>query len=327
MSEQRKPLLQVEGIKKYFPVKSKGLIKKEVGKLYAVDDVSFTLNEGETLGIVGESGCGKTTLGKTLIRLYEPTGGHVYMDGQDVFAMDKKQLHEQRRKMQIIFQDPYSSLNPRMTVREIVGEPLKIYGECSGEELNRRVMEMLEMVGLSAWHANRYPKEFSGGQRQRVGIARALILKPKLVVCDEPVSALDVSVQSQVLNLLADLQKELNLSYLFIAHGMAVVKHISDRIGVMYLGKMMEIAPKSAIYDHPLHPYTQALMSAIPIPDPEIKMDRITLSGEVPSPINPKPGCRFAGRCPYATDLCRQQSPELREAEPGHMVACHHLPI
>ncbi|MBR1607527.1 MAG: dipeptide ABC transporter ATP-binding protein [Clostridia bacterium] len=327
MSEQAKELLRVEGLKKYFSVKSKGLIKKEIGKLYAVDDVSFTLNEGETLGIVGESGCGKTTLGKTLIRLYEPTGGHVYMDGQDVFAMNKSQLHQQRRRMQIIFQDPYSSLNPRMTVKEIVAEPLKIYGEASGNELNRRVMEMLEMVGLSAWHANRYPSEFSGGQRQRVGIARALILRPRLVVCDEPVSALDVSVQSQVLNLLADLQKELNLSYLFIAHGMAVVKHISDRIGVMYLGKMVEIAPKSAIYDHPLHPYTQALMSAIPIPDPAVKRERITLGGEVPSPVNPKPGCRFAGRCPYATDLCRQQSPELHEAEPGHLVACHHLSI
>ena len=327
MSEQAKELLRVEGLKKYFSVKSKGLIKKEIGKLYAVDDVSFTLNEGETLGIVGESGCGKTTLGKTLIRLYEPTGGHVYMDGQDVFAMNKSQLHKQRRRMQIIFQDPYSSLNPRMTVKEIVAEPLKIYGEASGNELNRRVMEMLEMVGLSAWHANRYPSEFSGGQRQRVGIARALILRPRLVVCDEPVSALDVSVQSQVLNLLADLQKELNLSYLFIAHGMAVVKHISDRIGVMYLGKMVEIAPKSAIYDHPLHPYTQALMSAIPIPDPAVKRERITLGGEVPSPVNPKPGCRFAGRCPYATDLCRQQSPELHEAEPGHLVACHHLSI
>ena len=327
MSEQAKELLRVEGLKKYFSVKSKGLIKKEIGKLYAVDDVSFTLNEGETLGIVGESGCGKTTLGKTLIRLYEPTGGHVYMDGQDVFAMNKSQLHQQRRRMQIIFQDPYSSLNPRMTVKEIVAEPLKIYGEASGNELNRRVMEMLEMVGLSAWHATRYPSDFSGGQRQRVGIARALILRPRLVVCDEPVSALDVSVQSQVLNLLADLQKELNLSYLFIAHGMAVVKHISDRIGVMYLGKMVEIAPKSAIYDHPLHPYTQALMSAIPIPDPAVKRERITLGGEVPSPVNPKPGCRFAGRCPYATDLCRQQSPELHEAEPGHLVACHHLSI
>ena len=327
MSEQAKELLRVEGLKKYFSVKSKGLIKKEIGKLYAVDDVSFTLNEGETLGIVGESGCGKTTLGKTLIRLYEPTGGHVYMDGQDVFAMNKSQLHQQRRRMQIIFQDPYSSLNPRMTVKEIVAEPLKIYGEASGNELNRRVMEMLEMVGLSAWHANRYPSEFSGGQRQRVGIARALTLRPRLVVGDEPVSALDVSVQSQVLNLLADLQKELNLSYLFIAHGMAVVKHISDRIGVMYLGKMVEIAPKSAIYDHPLHPYTQALMSAIPIPDPAVKRERITLGGEVPSPVNPKPGCRFAGRCPYATDLCRQQSPELHEAEPGHLVACHHLSI
>ena len=325
MSEQKQPLLRVEGLKKYFSVKSKGLIKKKIGKLYAVDDVSFTLNEGETLGIVGESGCGKTTLGKTLIRLYEPSGGHVYMDGKDVFAMDRTELHEQRRKMQIIFQDPYSSLNPRMTVKEIVSEPLKIYHACTGAEMDRRVMEMLEMVGLSAWHANRYPSEFSGGQRQRVGIARALILRPRLVVCDEPVSALDVSVQSQVLNLLSDLQKELDLSYLFIAHGMAVVKHISDRIGVMYLGKMVEIAPKTAIYDRPLHPYTKALMSAIPIPDPAVRRERITLGGEVPSPINPKPGCRFAGRCPYAMDLCRQEQPELKEVEPGHLVACHCL--
>ena len=315
----KETILQVNGLSTSF--------KTDRGWLKAIDGVTFQVYRGEILGIVGESGCGKTTLGKTLIRLYEPTGGHVYMDGQDVFAMNKSQLHQQRRRMQIIFQDPYSSLNPRMTVKEIVAEPLKIYGEASGNELNRRVMEMLEMVGLSAWHANRYPSEFSGGQRQRVGIARALILRPRLVVCDEPVSALDVSVQSQVLNLLADLQKELNLSYLFIAHGMAVVKHISDRIGVMYLGKMVEIAPKSAIYDHPLHPYTQALMSAIPIPDPAVKRERITLGGEVPSPVNPKPGCRFAGRCPYATDLCRQQSPELHEAEPGHLVACHHLSI
>ena len=327
MSEQAKELLRVEGLKKYFSVKSKGLIKKEIGKLYAVDDVSFTLNEGETLGIVGESGCGKTTLGKTLIRLYEPTGGHVYMDGQDVFAMNKSQLHQQRRRMQIIFQDPYSSLNPRMTVKEIVAEPLKIYGEASGNELNRRVMEMLEMVGLSAWHANRYPSEFSGGQRQRVGIARALILRPRLVVCDEPVSALDVSVQSQVLNLLADLQKELNLSYLFISHDLSMVRHISHRVGVMYLGNMVELAEVEELYSNMQHPYTQALMSAIPIPDPAVKRERITLGGEVPSPVNPKPGCRFAGRCPYATDLCRQQSPELHEAEPGHLVACHHLSI
>lgn len=323
MMNQNKPLLEVAGLKKYFSVKSKGLIPKEVGKLCAVDDVSFTLGYGETLGIVGESGCGKTTIGKTILRLYEPTAGQVFLEGKDIYAMNRKEMHEQRRKMQIIFQDPYSSLNPRMTIKEIIAEPLKIYNECRGEELDQRVMNMLEMVGLSSWHANRYPSEFSGGQRQRVGIARALILNPKLVVCDEPVSALDVSVQSQVLNLLSDLQKELGVSYLFIAHGMSVVKHISDRIGVMYLGKMMEIAPKSKIYAAPLHPYTKALMSAIPVPDPEVKSDRIILKGEVPSPVNPKPGCRFCGRCGYASELCRTQEPELIEAEKKHWVACH----
>lgn len=321
--DQQRTLLEIEGLKKYFSVKSKGIIPKEIGKLHAVDDVSFKLNYGETLGLVGESGCGKTTIGKTILRLYEPTAGKAILDGKDIYAMNKQELHECRKKMQIVFQDPYSSLNPRMTIRDIIAEPLRIYKECSGKELDKRVMDMLEMVGLSSWHANRYPAEFSGGQRQRVGIARALILKPSLVVCDEPVSALDVSVQSQVLNLLKDLQKEMNLSYLFIAHGMSVVKHVSDRIGVMYLGKLVEIAPKGAIYDKPLHPYTKALMSAIPIPDPEVKSERILLEGEVPSPINPKPGCRFSGRCPHASERCRTETPELIEVESNHMVACH----
>ena len=315
------PLLRVEHLVKHFPVGGNKVV-------HAVDDVSFSITRGKTLGLVGESGCGKSSCARTIIRIYEPTSGSILLDGEDISGLTQKQLLPHRRKMQMIFQDPYASLNARMTVQDIIAEPLRAHRICQSRAEERdMVIHMLERVGLNREHAGRYAHEFSGGQRQRVGIARALILRPRLVVCDEPVSALDVSVQSQVLNLLADLQKELNLSYLFIAHGMAVVKHISDRIGVMYLGKMVEIAPKSAIYDHPLHPYTQALMSAIPIPDPAVKRERITLGGEVPSPVNPKPGCRFAGRCPYATDLCRQQSPELHEAEPGHLVACHHLSI
>lgn len=321
--ENEKKLLEVKNLKKYFPVKSKGLLQKTIGNLCAVDDVSFDLDYGETLGIVGESGCGKTTVGKTILRLYEPTSGSVLLEGEDVYKMDPSALHEARKKMQIIFQDPYSSLNPRMTIKEIVSEPLKIYRMGSSAEIEKKALKILDEVGISSWMANRYPSEFSGGQRQRVGIARALILNPKMILCDEPVSALDVSVQSQVLNLLSDLKKEYDLSYLFIAHGMAVVKHISDRIAVMYLGKIMELADKNTIYASPQHPYTKALMSAIPVPDPEYKKERIQLKGEVPSPVNPKPGCRFAGRCDYATDLCRTTDPELREVEPGHFVACH----
>ena len=313
-------LVEIRNLKKYFSTPH--------GMLHAVDDVTFDIERGKTLGVVGESGCGKSTLGKTLIRMHEATSGSVTFDGQEITSMPLKDFKNMRMRMQMIFQDPYASLDPRMSVSQLIAEPLQTYHLAKNKkELDEKVFALMDEVGLARRLANSYPHELDGGRRQRIGIARALSLNPEFIVCDEPVSALDVSVQSQVLNLLADLQKELNLSYLFIAHGMAVVKHISDRIGVMYLGKMVEIAPKSAIYDHPLHPYTQALMSAIPIPDPAVKRERITLGGEVPSPVNPKPGCRFAGRCPYATDLCRQQSPELHEAEPGHLVACHHLSI
>lgn len=323
MINDSRPLIEVKDLKKYFPVKTGKMFGRGSSWLNAVDGVDFTINRGETLGIVGESGCGKTTVGKTLLRLYEPTAGQVLFDGVDIMKLNKDELRKYRQRMQIIFQDPYSSLNPRMTVKQIVAEPLLIYNICSGQALENRVAELLEMVGLSAWHAARYPHEFSGGQRQRVGIARALALDPEFIVCDEPVSALDVSVQSQVLNLLSDLQKKLSLSYLFVAHGMAAVKHISDRIGVMYLGKMMEIAPKSSIYKNPLHPYTKTLMSAIPIPDPDVKVERIELTGEVPSPIDPPAGCRFRARCPNCTARCSQVEPPLREVETGHFVACY----
>ena len=324
--ESQKTILEVVGLKKYFPVRSKGLVSRTIGQLHAVDDVSFTVKEGETLGLVGESGCGKTTVGKTILNLYTPTAGKVLFEGKDIYSVPKGEMREYRKKMQMIFQDPYSSLNPRMTVEQIVAEPLKIYHMMSGKELDNRVSELLELVGLSSWHARRYPKEFSGGQRQRVGIARALALNPKFIVCDEPVSALDVSVQSQVLNLLKDLQEQQNLSYLFIAHGMAVVKHISDRIGVMYLGKLVELAPKNDIYASPLHPYTQSLMSAIPIPDPQAKKERQKLEGEIPSAIKVPSGCRFHTRCPYAKEMgeiCRTKVPEFKEVSDGHFVACH----
>ena len=319
-------LLQVSHLKKYFPVKSGGLIKRVTGYLHAVDDVSFSIQPGEVFGLVGESGCGKATVGKTLMRLYEPTSGQVYFEGKNFFTLEKEELRLTRRKIQMIFQDPYSSLNPRMTVREILSEPLKIYDVCRGKELEDRIQELLELVELNPWYANRYPHEFSGGQRQRIGIARALALRPKLIVCDEPVSALDVSVQAQVLNLLSELREKLDLSYLFIAHDMSVVKHLSNRMGIMYLGVLVETASKEAIYHSPLHPYTQALLSAIPIPDPDVKQERIILSGSIPSPINPGPGCRFYKRCPYAKELgeiCETVSPELNEVEPGHFVACH----
>ena len=323
--ETTQHLLEVKNLKKYFPVKTKTLIPKTIGQLCAVDDVSFTLEKGQTMGIVGESGCGKTTLGKTILQLYRATDGQVLFEGTDLAGLDDKQLHDYRRRIQVIFQDPYSSLNPRMKVKDIIAEPLKIYNVCSGAELDKRVMELMEMVGLSEWHASRYPNEFSGGQRHRVGIARAIALNPSLIICDEPVSALDVSIQSQILNLLNDIQKETGVSYLFIAHGLATVKHISDFIGVMYLGKMLEIAPKKELYSKPLHPYTQALMSAIPIPDPTVKVQRIKLTGEIPSPVNPGAGCRFMGRCPKCTEECRQKAPELKEVTAGHFVACHHL--
>lgn len=309
-------LLQVENLSKYYRVDDGKTLK-------AVDGVSFSVFSGETLGLVGESGCGKSTTGRLILRLEEPTGGLVLFEGQDLTRMKGKQMRALRRYIQIIFQDPYSSLNPRMTIRDIIAEPLKVHDLAKGPELERRVNELLDYVGLASYMKNRYPHEFSGGQRQRVGIARALATRPKLVVCDEPVSALDVSIQSQVINLLKDLQQEFKLTYLFIAHGLNVVKHMSDRVGVMYLGKIVEIASDEELYSRPLHPYTQALLSAIPQPVPGAKKQRIILSGDVPSPIDLPPGCRFVTRCFKAKDICREAEPELTEVEPGHLCACH----
>jgi len=315
----------VRDLKTYFPVR-KGVFSRVTGWVKAVDGVSFRVRRGKTLGLVGESGCGKTTVGRTILRLIPATAGRVLFDGQDVFALGRRELRALRRRMQIIFQDPFGSLNPRMTVGTIVGEPLTVHGIARGRERERRVAELLERCGLSASHMQRYPHEFSGGQRQRIGIARALSLNPDLIICDEPVSALDVSIQSQILNLLADLQDEFGLSYLFIAHNLAVVEHFSDDVAVMYLGKIVESASADAIYRNPKHPYTQALLSAVPQPEPGRNRSRIVLSGEVPSPLNPPPGCTFHPRCPLAVDLCRTQCPELvahEGCETGHVVACH----
>jgi len=323
---QQDVLMEVRDLKKWFPVTGGGIISRTVGYIKAVDGVSFTIRRGETLGLVGESGCGKTTTGKVILRLSEPTAGEVFFEGRDIFKLSNQEMRKLRKEMQIIFQDPYASLNPRMTVGDIVGEPLEIHGVARGPEKAKRVRELLEVVGLASYHARRYPHEFSGGQRQRIGIARALALNPKLIVCDEPVSALDVSIQSQVINLLEDLQREYNLTYLFIAHGLSVVKHVSDRVRVMYLGKMVEISPSSDLYANPLHPYTEALMSAIPIPDPTVKRERIVLEGDVPSPMNPPSGCRFHTRCRYAAqmgDLCKTVEPPMQEVAPDHWVACH----
>ncbi len=324
MENSKDVLLEVKNLKKYFKI-DKGFIKKKISYVQAVDDISFKIFRGETLGLVGESGCGKSTTGRTLIRLYEPTDGDIIFDGAEIGRMNESQLKPFRKRIQMIFQDPYASLNTRMTVGDIIGEPLDIHNLASGKERQERIYELLERVGLSKMHASRYPHEFSGGQRQRIGIARALAVKPEFIICDEPISALDVSIQAQVVNMLEDLQKEFGLTYLFIAHDLSMVKHISDRIGVMYLGKMMELSDSGSLYEKPLHPYTQALLSAIPIPDPEKTRakQRVILEGDVPSPINPPSGCRFRTRCIYAMDVCSEIVPELKEVNPGHFVACH----
>jgi oligopeptide/dipeptide ABC transporter ATP-binding protein len=316
------PLLEVSDLKKHYPMR-KGLFSQTVSNVLAVDGISFTIHSGETLGLVGESGCGKSTAGKAILKLIDPTSGMVKVRGQRIDQLSRAEMRPYRRELQVVFQDPYSSLNPRMNVGDIVGEPLRNYGIAGGAELARRVAQLFEKVGLRGEAMQRYPHEFSGGQRQRIGIARALALNPSLIVCDEPVSALDVSVQAQVINLLMDLQKEFGLSYLFVAHDLAVVEHISHRIAVMYLGKIVELTDKKSLFANPLHPYTEALLSAVPLPDPEAKRDRIILKGDVPSPINPPAGCRFHTRCPYAFDRCRVEEPAMLEVRPGHQVACH----
>jgi len=316
------PLLRVENLVKHFPIKG-GVLGRVVDRVHAVDGVSFDLSTGETLGLVGESGCGKSTTGRCVLRLIEPTSGEVWFDGREMGGLDRGELRSLCRQMQIIFQDPYASLNPRMTVGSIVGEPLTIHGLARGSEFQDRVVHLLQTVGLHPDHVRRYPHEFSGGQRQRIGIARALAVSPKLIVCDEPVSALDVSIQAQVINLLQDLQEQLDLTYLFIAHDLSVVEHISNRVAVMYLGRIVEIAPSRELYTTPRHPYTEALLSAVPIPDPTVRRQRIVLQGDVPNPIHPPSGCHFHPRCPHATDRCRQEVPKLREVAPGHQAACH----
>lgn len=315
-------LLEVRNLKKYFPI-TKGLFKHTTGYVKAVDGISLKIRRGETLGLVGESGCGKSTFGRSILRLTEPSGGEIIMDGQDIRKLNKEELRKYRKKIQIIFQDPFASLNPRMTVGDIVGEPLKIHGIVKKNEMEEKVTELLTLVGMDSQVMGRYPHQFSGGQRQRIGIARALSVNPQLLICDEPVSALDVSVRSQVLNLMNDLKEKLNLTFLFISHDLSVVKHISDRVAVMYLGQIVELADKEEIYKNPAHPYTKALMSAIPIPDPFAERKRIILEGDVPSPMNPPVGCHFHPRCAFACQNCREQQPELKEYKKGHYVACH----
>lgn len=327
MSAANQPdLLEVRDLHKYFPIHA-GVFSRHVGDVKAVDGIDFTIRRGETLGLVGESGSGKTTAGRVVLRLAPATSGQVLFDGRDIGELGPGGVRKIRKEMQIIFQDPYASLNPRMTISDIVGEPLRIHGIAKGKDAESRVFELLRLVGLQPYHANRYPHEFSGGQRQRIGIARALAVDPKFIVADEPVSALDVSIQAQVINLMQDLQAQLGLTYLFIAHDLSVVRHISTRVAVMYVGKIVEIADRDALYDNPLHPYTQALLSAIPIPDPavEARRTRVVLAGDIPSPVNPPSGCRFHTRCPIAFDRCKVELPALKSYGTGHAVACHYV--
>ena len=324
-SQNEDIILEVKNLKMYFPVGGGFLSRKPVGYVKAVDDISFTVKRGETLGLVGESGCGKTTTGRCILQLYKPTAGSVIFDGQELTELNTKRMRAMRREMQVIFQDPYSSLNPRMTAGNIIGEPLIVHGLVKGKaEYRQKVAELLTNVGLNPYMADRFPHEFSGGQRQRIGVARALSVSPKFIVADEPVSALDVSIQAQIINLLEDLQEQFNLTYLFIAHDLSVVRHISDRVGVMYLGHLVEMAERNEIYRNPIHPYTKALLSAVPIPDPvlDAQRERVLLSGEVPSPLNPPSGCVFHPRCPVANDSCSAHIPELREVESDHYAAC-----
>lgn len=315
-------VLDVVGLKKYYPIR-KGVLQKVVGHVRAVDDVSFEIHKGETFGLVGESGCGKSTIGRTIIRLTPPTDGHAYYNGTDIFSLNKKELRSIRPKVQMIFQDPYSSLDPKMPVGEIIGEAVREHGIVSKEEYRDYVMEVMKVCGLRTYHIDRYPHEFSGGQRQRICIARSLALKPDLIIADEPVSALDVSIQAQIINLMKDLQQARGISYLFISHDLSVVEYISDVVGVMYLGTLVEMAPKSELFRHPQHPYTQALLSAVPVPDPEVKMKRILLKGDLPSPANPPSGCKFHTRCPYAMKICSEETPEFRDLGSRHRCACH----
>ena len=325
LEQEGTPLLEVRHLKKYFPIR-KGVLQREVARVHAVDDVTFAVREGETLGLVGESGCGKSTLGRTIVRLLEPTDGEIAFGGRAIERLGTRRLRPLRSEMQMVFQDPYASLNPRKRVGTIVSDPMRIHGIGDRSERKARVGELLETVGLSPEHYNRFPHEFSGGQRQRIGIARALALRPKLIIADEPVSALDVSIQSQMLNLLEDLQDEFQLTYIFIAHDLGVVRHVSDRIAVMYLGKLVELSPAEELYARPIMPYTEALLSAVPIPDPDLaaQRERIVLEGDVPSPINPPSGCRFHPRCRYATEICREIEPPLADYGNGHLAACHH---
>ena len=320
MSEQ--PLIQVENIKKYFPITG-GVFSRTVGHVKAVDDVSFTINKGESLGLVGESGCGKSTIGRTILRILEKTEGTIKFNGVDLHSLSKEEMRRFRTKLQIVFQDPFSSLNPRLKVGYAIGEALMDHGVKDPAEIKKRVLEVMKICGLAEYQYDRFPHEFSGGQRQRIGIARALIMNPEFIVLDEPVSALDVSIQAQIVNLLSDLQRDKQLTYLFISHDLSVVQHLCNRVGVMYLGSLVELASKEALFENPLHPYTKALMSAIPIPDPTLKKERIVLQGDIPSPANPPQGCKFHTRCPMATDICKQQKPEFRNVGDNHFVACH----